>query len=115
MYEHDTLMSCIFFDSKDHRFNACFWETAFLPLPKPNIMPKARSKCHIRFGEVNLSHFLARVPCHLNKGLNQHSSITGVLNLVPKGTKLLGVALLRKARCCHCCCSCISELQTETI
>ena len=25
--------------------NVCYWETAYLPLPKPNILPKARSKC----------------------------------------------------------------------
>ena len=25
--------------------NVFFWETAHLPLPKPNILPKARTKC----------------------------------------------------------------------
>ena len=25
--------------------NVCFWEIAHLPLPKPTILPKARSKC----------------------------------------------------------------------
>ena len=30
---------------KGFRINVCFWETAHLPLPKPNILPKARSRC----------------------------------------------------------------------
>ena len=28
-----------------NRINVCFLETAHLPLPKPNILHKARSKC----------------------------------------------------------------------
>ena len=27
------------------KINVCFWETAHLPIPKANILPKARSKC----------------------------------------------------------------------
>ena len=33
------------FFSLNNRINVCFWETAILPLPKPNILPKARSEC----------------------------------------------------------------------
>ena len=27
------------------RYNLGFWETAYLPLPEPNILPQLRSKC----------------------------------------------------------------------